>query len=177
MVRDERKQQVVVGLGVLAAVAGLILLIAYGRFLPGLSGEFFARLLGIITTPFLMETSFFILGLVLVMTLNLWRQRRDGDELVYLEEVKDAPADLPEQARWAVYTRPPLDPVPPAGVDLLEGAVAIGDHAGAITILAEMDDSERARPEVVRQRIELARATGKHELALRLERELAGDGR
>ena len=114
MVRDERKQQVVVGLGVLAAVAGLILLIAYGRFLPGLSGEFFARLLGIITTPFLMETSFFILGLVVVMTLNLWRQRRDGDELVYLEEITDAPAGMPDQA---IDPEPRLDPEPPASAD------------------------------------------------------------
>jgi hypothetical protein len=176
MVRDERRQQVVAGLGVLAAVAALIVAIAYARYLPGLAGEFFARVLGIVTTPFLLETSFFILGLVLVMSLNLWRQRRDGDEFVYLEEVKDAPAGLPDQARWALYAGPPLDSVPPTKADLLEGAVAIGDHAQAVAILAAMDDAERARPEVMRQRIELARATGKDELALRLERELAGDG-
>jgi hypothetical protein len=173
MVHDERKQQVVAGLGVLAGVAGLILLIAFGRFLPGLGGEFFARILGIITTPFLMETSFCILGFVLVMTLNIWRQRRDGDELVYLEEVTDAPASLPDQARWAVYREQPLEASPPAAADLLEGALAIGDHASAVEILAAMDETDRRRPAIMRQRIALARTTGKDELARRLEAELA----
>ena len=177
MVRDERRQQVLAGIGILAGVAGLILLIAYARFLPGVGGEFFARVLGIITTPFLMETSFFILGLMLVMGLNLWRQRRDGDELVYLEEVKDAPASLPDQARWAVYQEPPLNAETPAAADLLEGAVAIGDHESAVALLATMDDDQRKLPAVMRQRIRLARATGKDELARRLECELsAGEG-
>lgn len=86
MANDERKKQVVSGIAIIAGVAGLILLIAYGRHLPGVGGEFFGRILGIISTPFLMEASFLILGFVLVMSLNLWRQRREGDELVYLDE-------------------------------------------------------------------------------------------
>jgi hypothetical protein len=173
MVQDERKQQVVSGLAVLAGVAGLILLIAYGRFLPGLGGEFFGRVLGIITTPFLMEASFCVLGFVLVMTINIWRQRRDGDELVYLDEVMDAPADLPEQARWAIYRDPPLPAAPPCDADMLEGAVAIDDHTSAVEILAGMDEATRRSPEVMRQRIALARASGKDDLARRLEAELA----
>ena len=173
MVRDERKQQVLAGFCVVAGVAGLILLIAWARYLPGLGGEFFGRILGIISTPFLMEASFCVLGLVLVMALNIWRQRRDGDELVYLEEVKDAPSDLPDHVKWAVYPERPLDNAPPEAIVLLEGAVAIGDHDSAIEILEAMDDSERAKPETLRQRIALAKATGKDELAQRLEAELA----
>lgn len=173
MVQDERKQQVIVGFCVVAGVAGLILLIAWARFLPGVGGEFFGRILGIISTPFLMEASFCVLGLVLVMTLNIWRQRREGDELVYLEEIKDAPAGLPDQAKWAVYQDTPLDPVSPGAAELLEGALAIGDHASAVEILESMGDSERRRPEVMNLRIALAKATGKEELARRLADELA----
>lgn len=173
MVRDERKQQVMVGFCVVAGVAGLILLIAWARYLPGLGGEFFGRILGIISTPFLMEASFCVLGLVLVMALNIWRQRRDGDELVYLEEVKDAPADLPDQARWAVYQSAPLEAGPPEAAVLLEGALAIGDHAAAVEILESMDDAERRQPEILRHRIALAQATGKDDLARRLAAELA----
>lgn len=173
MVRDERKQQVIVGFCVVAGVAGLILLIAWARYLPGVGGEFFGRILGIISTPFLMEASFCVLGLVLVMALNIWRQRRDGDELVYLEEVKDAPADLPDQAKWAVYQNAPLEAASPGAAVLLEGALAIGDHASAVEILESMDDSQRRQPETLRLRIALAKATGKEELARRLEAELA----
>jgi hypothetical protein len=139
MERDERKQQVLVGFCVVAGVAGLILLIAWARYLPGLGGEFFGRILGVISTPFLMEASFCVLGLVLVMALNIWRQRRDGDELVYLEEVKNPPANLPDQARWAVYQNAPLAAGPPEANLLLEGALAIGDHASALEILEAMD--------------------------------------
>lgn len=69
----------------IAGVAALILLIASARFLPGVGGEFFGRILGVISTPFLMEASFLVLGFVLVMTINLWRQRREGDEFVELD--------------------------------------------------------------------------------------------
>lgn len=69
----------------IAGVAALILSIAAARFLPGVGGEFFGRLLGIISTPFLMEASFLVLGFVLVMTINLWRQRREGDEFVEVD--------------------------------------------------------------------------------------------
>lgn len=102
MANDERKKQVVSGIAIIAGVAGLILLIAYGRNLPGVGGEFFGRILGIISTPFLMEASFLILGFVLVMSLNLWRQRREGDELVYLDETGRSPeANAREEARTA----------------------------------------------------------------------------
>ena len=173
MERDERKQQVLVGFCVVAGVAGLILLIAWARFLPGVGGEFFGRILGIISTPFLMEASFCVLGLVVVMALNIWRQRRDGDELVYLEEVKDAPSNLPDRVKWAVYEKEPLEAGPPAASVLLEGALSIGDHASAVEILEAMDDSERCEPATMRHRIELAKATGKDDLARRLEAELA----
>ena len=173
MAADERPRQVIAGVAVIAGFSGLLVLIAAGRFLPGLGGEFFGRILGIISTPFLMEVSLAVMGLVLVLTINHWRQQRDGDELVYLEEVKDAPAGLPDQARWALYSEAPLPAEAPSGRDLLEGALAIGDHPAALEILASMDEHECRESAVLRQRIELARATGKVELARRLEAELS----
>jgi hypothetical protein len=47
--------------------------------------------MGIVTTPFLLEGSMIILGFILVILINHWRQRREGDELVYLDEAKDVP--------------------------------------------------------------------------------------
>lgn len=172
MVRDERVKQVGVGLGMIALVILLLAAVWFGRFLPGLPGEWFERLLGLITTPFIMEGSFALLGLCLVIGLNLWRLHREGDEFVYLEEVKDAPANLPDQAHWAVYRQAPLPGEEPPVADRLEGALAIGDHPAALELLAELSDAERSTPEILALRLRLARETGHRELAERLEREL-----
>jgi hypothetical protein len=115
----------------------------------------------------------FILGFVAVVWLNHWRRKHEDNEWVYLEQVKGGPKDLPDQARWAIYPSKPLEAGNPALDDLLEGAVAIGDHESAIEILDAMSDEERHRLDVMRQRIALAKATGKDELARRLEAELA----
>lgn len=149
--------------------------LAIGAHFPGVAGEFFARILGILTTPFILESSLFILGFVVVLTLNQWRQMREGDEFVYLEQVTDSAANLPDQARWAIYGSKPLEPGTVSSTDLLEGAVAIGDHAEAVNILAGMSDSEREQAEVLRLRLTLAEATGKTEIAEELRRKLGSD--
>lgn len=172
MARDERKRQAATGMAMIAGTGFLFLLLVTATGLPGLAGEFFVRITWLVTTPFLMEVSLAIFGLLLVIAINHWRQRREGDEFVYLDEIKEAPGGVPDQARWAVYKSQPLEASDPAPADLLEGAVGIGDHAAAIEILAAMSHEERHRPEVMRQRITLAKATGKDELARRLETEL-----
>lgn len=145
---------------------------AFGSHLPGLAGEFFARVLGIVTTPFILEASLCILGFVIVLTLNQWRQMREGDEFVYLEQVTERAANLPDQARWAVYPDKPLEPGHVSERDLLEGALSIGDHAEAISLLEGMTETERSQPEVLRLRVSLAKATGKTELARELQGKL-----
>lgn len=171
---DSRVKQVFVGIGAIFAVVLIIGAIWYGGTLPGFVGEWFAMVLGIITTPFLMEASFIILGLLIVMALNYWRLSRDGDELVYLEQAEGPGSEtLPESARWAIYQDQPLDPENPGLLAQAEGALEIGDHAGAVEALAAMKDAERDSPPVLKLRIELARATGKDDLAKRLEAKLA----
>jgi len=173
MEAGERTKQVLAGVGVIIGFSGLLVLVAMGRFLPGLGGEFFARILGIISTPFLMELILAAMGLVLILSLNHWRQRREGDELVYLEEVQDPTSEMPGRPRGRIDPKPPLRPEQASATDLLEGALAIGDHAAALEILNTMDHDTRSEPEVIRHRITLARATGKTELALQLDEELA----
>ena len=174
MASDERRRQVAVALGILACVATGFVGVAFATHLPGVAGEFFARILGIMTTPFILEASLFIIGFVIVLTLNQWREMREGDELVYLEQVQDSPASLPDQARWAVYAQKPLEPGTVAAADLLEGALAIGDHAEALAILDGMSGEERAQPEVMKMRIALAEETGKGELAKELRSRIEG---
>lgn len=171
---DPRVKQFLIGSGGIFVVFLIAGLIWYGRSLPGFAGECFALVAGIITTPFLMEASFIILGLLLVMLLNYWRLRRDGDEFVYLDQAEGPGSEsLPDSARWAIYDNPPLDPVNPDLLARAEGALEIGDHEGAVEALASMTDSERESPPVLEFRIALARASGKEELAKRLEAKLA----
>jgi hypothetical protein len=85
-VRDERVKQVAIAASILISLAVVVSGTLVGwRFLPGLLGEWVGTMIGIITTPFFMEASFAILGLVIVITLNHWRISRDGDEFVEME--------------------------------------------------------------------------------------------
>jgi len=171
---DPRVKQVIVGIGGIFFVFILVGLIWYGRNLPGFLGECFAMLGGIITTPFLMEASFIVIGLLIVMVLNYWRLHRDGDEFVYLEQAEGPGSEsLPDSARWAIYKDAPLDPVNPDLLAQAEGALEIGDHEGAVEALASMTDSEREALPVLKFRLALAHASGKEELAKRLQAKLA----
>ncbi|MDB6078510.1 MAG: hypothetical protein JWO82_2257 [Akkermansiaceae bacterium] len=170
MIRDlQRWKQISTGVAVVGVVSIFLALLFSGQFLPGAIGEAFGWLAGLMTTPFFMETGLFIIGFCVVILLNHWRQVREGDEFVYLEEVKNAPANLPDQARWAIYKEKPLEAAEISAKDQLEGALAIADYDAALQILTEMPDEERAGDEVVALRIQLAKATGLTELAARLQ--------
>ena len=58
-----------------------------GAICRGCWGEWIGMMVGVMTTPFFLEASFIFIGLTLVMAINHWRQKREGDECVYLEQV------------------------------------------------------------------------------------------
>ncbi|MEM1084728.1 MAG: hypothetical protein AAGI48_11520 [Verrucomicrobiota bacterium] len=170
---ENRVKQVLVGLGAILVVAFLIGFGWAGRMIPGFIGEWFGVVVGIVTTPVLMETSFIILGLLIVLVINYWRMRREGDELVYLEQAEGpGTEDLPDSARWAVYRDEPLKGEIPPLLARAEGAFELGDHQATLEALAEMSDKEREAPKVLELRIRLAEVSGKEELADRLRKKL-----
>jgi hypothetical protein len=169
---DERTRQIAAAAGIVLGVgvvvcAGLLL----WPLVPGVAGEWLGFVAGVVTTPFFMEASFAVLGLSLVVALNHWRQKKAGDELVYLEQV-ESEAGLPEHAAWAVFKDPPLDAELPTALEQAEGAMAIGDHQSAGEILASMTEAELRLPGTLAIRLELARAAGRDDLARSLEAEL-----
>lgn len=174
-VYDERVKQVVIG-GIILAVLTLLVTGALlgWRLLPGLLGEWVGTMIGIMTTPFFMEASFAIIGLMTVISLNIWRQRKDGDEFVYLEQVTgpDTPGNLPEHAKWALYRQKPLDSEAPSLLAQAEGAFSIGDYPATAEWIGAMDHDELKQPETLRLRLELAKATGHLDLAAQLETEI-----
>jgi len=157
----------------LLAVTVCAVLLGWGH-LPGLLGQWVGTMIGAMTSPFLMEASFFVIGLCIVVLLNHWRRKRDGDDFVYLEQVepRDLTGDVPDHAKWAVYQEKPLPGETPSLLAQAEGAMAIGDFTAAAEHVAAMDEAELARPETLALRLELARATGKEELARDLEKRI-----
>jgi hypothetical protein len=92
--RDERVKQVAVGVSILVLLTVLVVgLLLTWRLVPGLVGETLGTIMGIVTTPFFMEASFSILGLVTVITINHWRQLKEGDDFVSLDVASDSEQD------------------------------------------------------------------------------------
>ena len=172
---DERVKQVAVGAAILIAIGVIVPSTLIGwRYLPGLFGETVGTIIGVMTTPFCMEASFVILGMIIVIALNNWRRIKDGDDFVYLEQVDgpDTPADLPDQARWAVYREKPLDAVELTLLAQAEGAFAIGDYEATTQWIGAMESPELKQPETLALRLELAKATGRTDLIELLENEI-----
>jgi hypothetical protein len=89
---DNGARQIAVGAGVLAALALLVCTSLAGwRHVPGLAGEWLGTVVGVMSTPFLLEASFFLLGLAVVLAINGWHQQRGGDEWVDLDMTRFLP--------------------------------------------------------------------------------------
>lgn len=79
----ERVGQVVAGVGMIATLAVAVCGALLGwRLVPGLLGEWLGTMIGAMTTPFLLEASFFGIGIALVSWLNHRRARKEGEEWV-----------------------------------------------------------------------------------------------
>ena len=95
---DERVKQIAVAAAILAAVGcGAVGLLLFWRSVPGVFGEWLGMIVGVMSTPFFLEASFVILGVLIVMVLNTIRRHREGDDFVSLEhlEARDKPPQTP----------------------------------------------------------------------------------
>lgn len=77
---------------ILVIMTGLGYLLANSEEARDVTVSGVTTLFGFLTTPFILETSVALMGLVAVMTYNQWRMERDGDEWVEMEvPVKSEP--------------------------------------------------------------------------------------
>lgn len=169
-VTDSRARQILSGvvllMGIMVVVCGVLL--GY-RYLPGFLGEWVGTMVGLATTPFLLEASFVVLGFCVVFWLNHRHEQKDGSEWVYLEQVADA--DLPEHAKWAVLPADAPDGEEPGWLDQAEGAADVGDWEELVGLLAMRDEKDLKQSRVLLLREKLARATGREDLAEELAAE------
>jgi len=173
-----KSKQILIGAVILGTITvGMLTLLIGWRYVPGLFGEWLGVIAGLLSTPFLLEASFVVLGLVIVVGLNSWRRIKEGEEFVYLEQVEGPGTErLPDQARWAVYREKPLPPGTLTLLEQAEGAVAIGDFEAAASVIAAMSHEELAADGVLEVRLALAEAGGKADLADRLRAEISKKG-
>ncbi len=83
---ENRGKQILVGGIILLCVSVFVVSFLMGwRYVPGWVGESLGTIAGIMSTPFFMEASFALLGLVIVIGLNAWRRHKTGDEFVTIE--------------------------------------------------------------------------------------------
>ena len=161
----EQNRALLLGLGLILAVAGLLLLIWLGMFLPGFAGEIFKKLAGLLSTPFILDFSLFVLGVILVLSLNWYIRARNGDECVYLEQVDNPPEGLPERARSAIFNEEPESQGLAPNLAAIEGALALNDLSEATSLLFELPQDHLETPDVLALRIALARRKGHLEKA------------
>jgi uncharacterized membrane protein len=103
---DERVKQVAIAIGILLAVAcGVVVLWLGWMRVPGPLGEFLGMIVGIMSSPFFLEASFVVVGVLIVMVLSAIRRHRDGDDFVSAAQL---------DAREASHRREPPAPSGPA---------------------------------------------------------------
>lgn len=76
------KQLAVGGVIIVSLMTSVICLLVFWRFIPGWVGESVGKLAGLLSTPFILEASFFVMGLGIVVLLNSWRRKKDGNDFV-----------------------------------------------------------------------------------------------
>ncbi len=80
---ENRGKQVAVGATIIISLmSAVICLLVFWRYIPGWVGESVGKVAGLISTPFILEASFFVMGLGIVILLNSWRRKKDGDDFV-----------------------------------------------------------------------------------------------
>lgn len=83
---NRAKQIAVGGIIIVSLMTSVVCLLVFWRFIPGWVGESVGRVAGLISTPFILEISFFVMGLGIVVLLNSWRRKKAGDEFVEFDE-------------------------------------------------------------------------------------------
>ena len=69
----------------IVGVAVVLIVMSLLANAPGLTGEIFAKMLGFMFTPVLLELSFAFLGLIALFWVNHVRLKAEGDDFVTLE--------------------------------------------------------------------------------------------
>lgn len=97
---DERVKPVLIALAILLGVScGVVGLWLGWMHIPGPLGEFVGMVVGVMSTPFFLEASFVMVGILILMLVNAIQRQRDGDEFMTPEQLQDREAAAARSTR------------------------------------------------------------------------------
>lgn len=114
------------------AAIGLAVILALSPTAREVTAQSAIALFQFFTTPFILETSVFVIGLLTVLSINQWRMSRNEDEWVYLQQHQpvgeDARAQAPPHRLDSVVwkERPEAFDEAAAETSVIEGYLALG---------------------------------------------------
>ena len=130
----QRNGQIFKGVAFLLGITGSVCAVLAGwGHLPDVLAEWIGWMIGIATSPFFMEVSCIVIGFVLIVGINHWRNLRDGDEFVTLPQ--ESPNPIPREQMSPTAITPP----PPRKVMNVESflRLSFGDVAGLCRLASE----------------------------------------
>ena len=145
-----------------AVCGGMVLLGAWVIRDREIARNFLRGLVGFFTTPFILETSLVLLGFSLVVLLNHWRRKKDGDGWVYLAEDDPRTRDGQEPGRHdAVFANPPADEPAELEIEVIEGLLDLGSWDEAGQRLLALPEADYESPRALCARARLAEGLGR----------------
>lgn len=135
---------------IIFGLIGIHVCLWFGRiYLPGFAGEICGKIQGFCITPFFMEFLLIVFGLFMVLVINHFRQKWEGDELVYLEVVDDPTVQLPAHSKSVILpqredTGDPVEVI----VASIEGALALNEVAEARDLFSQIPENKYSHPAV-----------------------------
>lgn len=82
---NKKTKMILKGMIPIWGVSAVILIISILANMPGLTGEIFSKMIGIMFTPFFLEGSLAFLGLLAVFWVNHLRLKAEGDDFITME--------------------------------------------------------------------------------------------
>ena len=131
----------------IAIIVGVIVLVRESETAREVISETAVTVLQVLTTPFIMEASLALLGLCIVIAINCYRENKEGDGWVYLEQKSPSAdgraADDPPHRHDAVVwqEKPASFDETEAGLGVVEGYLDLGLAEDALRELSSLPDS------------------------------------
>lgn len=156
----------------LVVLVGMIVLLKTNETAREVAGQSALSVFQILTTPFILETSLALLGLCLVIAINHYRQEKDGDEWVYLEQKTPVPNaesndDPPHRHDAVVWKdKPEIFDETATGLDMMEGYLDLGLAEDAMREWSSLSNDAKSSERAVALRRRALTMSGQNDDAL-----------
>lgn len=156
----------------IAIILGVLVLMRVNETAREVILETAVTVLQVLTTPFIMETSLALLGLCIVIAINCYREKKEGDGWVYLEQKLPADDardtdDPPHRHDAVVWQEKPASFDETAtGLDVVEGYLDLGLAEDAWRELSSLPEPVQRNARTILHRVRALAMCGRQAEAL-----------